>query len=95
MSANKTTAVVRGRLRSFAVRSAFAEKPDQYTMSSKISEPRRNFMRTSAAVIPVVTLGASLLHSAFAKPAPLALAHYQPVFFTLASGSSSSRRATA
>ncbi|MDE1180735.1 gluconate 2-dehydrogenase subunit 3 family protein [Paraburkholderia sp.] len=51
-------------------------------MSSKISETRRNFMRTSAVVIPVVTLGASLLHSALAAPAPVALGDYKPVFFT-------------
>ena len=51
-------------------------------MSSKTNEQRRKFLRGSAAVIPVVSLGGVVMHSAFAgvPPAP-PLDQYTPVFF--------------
>ncbi len=51
-------------------------------MSSTPNEKRRAFLRQSAAVIPVVSLGGSLLPSAFASPPPAPpLDQYQPTFF--------------
>ncbi|MCY0389693.1 gluconate 2-dehydrogenase subunit 3 family protein [Robbsia sp. Bb-Pol-6] len=54
-------------------------------MSAHTNEKRRHFLRQSAAFIPIVSLGGTVLHSAFAdQPNAPPLESYAPVFFDAA-----------
>jgi len=61
----------------------FHAYPHTLTVSSKTNEQRRKFLRGSAAVIPVVSLGGTVMRSAFADtPSAPPLDQYTPAFFT-------------
>lgn len=54
-------------------------------VSSNTNEQRRRFLRQSAAVIPVVSVGGAIMQSAFADRPPAPPLHdYQPIFFSAA-----------